>query len=1169
MAAIGPTVQPPLDFAAQNDQLWKIIEKQRLIIQNLQKSLAKVTTERDNLLKRPQDPDLNDLPGTNIPDNVNRHPINNNNSNNNNNNNNNLERSLLSPSSEFLQPNVSSESSETIPLGPVPPPRSPYRQNSSKDVNNSTILQPNTPISYNSTASSDSNYRLAHDKDPQPLPVNRPHTNRPAPLKLTPSHTASSSYPPHTSFHAKEKSSQDNYHTPRTAGFEHSHSIGSVQYNCFGEDETSHDDVLHDKGFSPKNEENEGLDVHAHDKQVLSQGQKPNRPARVRQDHSANSVRTLVDQELAAYALPSQPSFTNLEMHDAIRPTASIDEVRFPNIQQELKRDFDEDTLVGNSEIVLSPTAMPITKPLPKNPFFSNMAGISVKVVESSIKSNEKGKEEVYFTIAVIKSSDSLDRISEELWRVEKRHSDILALDYQLKLQVRSVGQKIAKLPDKALFSTHAPNKVDQRKLAIEKYLQHAINLPFNDSTSLCEFLSTNVVNDQPRPIHPRGHKYGYLTKRGKNFGGWKTRYFSLEGPELQYYDGKEGPLLGTIKLFNAQIGRQTSVPQGGTDSSTDSRSFRHAFLILEPRKGAPNGFHRHVLCASSDSERDQWVEALARYVNQQKPSSEDENTKRINHQKLSKKGDKSRKARSSDTIAPDNRKPSYLPRSSSDTTLHPSDLMASDISDISTLASIREKDIQALRDRSSAEHVLFGKRQQFSKRNSISFPPREGTDSIFRNSDYLSQINTTFDGSSPKPSGGLGADGSVEPDAKKAKQMLNRRTFWGKKIFSSSTSEIQNDNLGITAITSASTSSSTANSYTQSGGLRGLLSRNSSDIAERSIPENKTSSTETLSKPLRHVFGVSLEEAVRVSRISEKYELPAIAYRCIEYLEAKNAFEEEGIYRLSGSAVKIKSLKDQFNKGDIRLLDSEEYYDLHAVAGLLKMWLRELTGNILTSELMNDFMLVIDVIDHTERATELGRLVSLLPLANYTLLRTLSAHLIRVVQNAEINKMNMRNIGIVFSATLGIPSGIFNLLLSEFSYVFWTKSEDKSSTAIDKDDNKCITSLYQQNQEIYGLSLTKPESSLTKDVSKLQISQSTSNKTNRNSRNSLSYMDGAPQNIVGLEALIETVGPLQVGKSDFCLDMSDFEYNENNGAPQSTFDFFKDVVEAGFPNSA
>jgi RalA-binding protein 1 len=40
-------------------------------------------------------------------------------------------------------------------------------------------------------------------------------------------------------------------------------------------------------------------------------------------------------------------------------------------------------------------------------------------------------------------------------------------------------------------------------------------------------------------------------------------------------------------------------------------------------------------------------------------------------------------------------------------------------------------------------------------------------------------------------------------------------------------------------------------------------------------------------------------------------------------------------------------------------------------------------------------------------------------------------------VQNANVNKMTMRNVGIVFSPTLGIPAGVFSLMLAEFNRVF------------------------------------------------------------------------------------------------------------------------------------
>jgi RalA-binding protein 1 len=78
-----------------------------------------------------------------------------------------------------------------------------------------------------------------------------------------------------------------------------------------------------------------------------------------------------------------------------------------------------------------------------------------------------------------------------------------------------------------------------------------------------------------------------------------------------------------------------------------------------------------------------------------------------------------------------------------------------------------------------------------------------------------------------------------------------------------------------------------------------------------------------------------------------------------------------------------------------------------------------------------------LDFVDPQERINELSQLIKSLPLANYSLLRALTAHLILIVQNSAINKMTMRNVGIVFSPTLGIPAGVFSLMLCEFNRVF------------------------------------------------------------------------------------------------------------------------------------
>jgi len=108
-------------------------------------------------------------------------------------------------------------------------------------------------------------------------------------------------------------------------------------------------------------------------------------------------------------------------------------------------------------------------------------------------------------------------------------------------------------------------------------------------------------------------------------------------------------------------------------------------------------------------------------------------------------------------------------------------------------------------------------------------------------------------------------------------------------------------------------------------------------------------------------VFGVPLLEAVRNAPIRGiDICLPAPVYRCIECLEKNGASNEEGIFRLSGSSRVIKDLKERFNtEGDVKLLDGEPY-DMHAVASVLKLFLRELPVSVLTRELHLDFLRVL-----------------------------------------------------------------------------------------------------------------------------------------------------------------------------------------------------------------
>jgi RalA-binding protein 1 len=78
---------------------------------------------------------------------------------------------------------------------------------------------------------------------------------------------------------------------------------------------------------------------------------------------------------------------------------------------------------------------------------------------------------------------------------------------------------------------------------------------------------------------------------------------------------------------------------------------------------------------------------------------------------------------------------------------------------------------------------------------------------------------------------------------------------------------------------------------------------------------------------------------------------------------------------------------------------------------------------HIFTAELNHDFIRANDIEDPRKKVKEVTRLVQLLPVANYSALRFLSAHLVNIIKSEHVNKMGVKNMGIVFSPTLAVPA--------------------------------------------------------------------------------------------------------------------------------------------------
>ncbi|PQE05367.1 hypothetical protein CJF31_00011156 [Rutstroemia sp. NJR-2017a BVV2] len=620
------------------------------------------------------------------------------------------------------------------------------------------------------------------------------------------------------------------------------------------------------------------------------------------------------------------------------------------------------------------------------------LPSIDVKVASSRLKPSRASlmfpvnyEIDPVFTLAVFARSDG-----KELWRVEKDSASLAQLDQIL----RQHPTYTAKAPDRSLFSGHAPAKVDARRLALDQYLDEVLNTELDTASALeiCRYLSTNTMEPHAEDMTPssdtgsqspvrtgpggRPLKNGYLTKRGKNFGGWKARFFVLDGPVFKYYESPGGPHLGAIKLQNAQIGKQQHHAEGSpsrTDGDDADNQYRHAFLILEPKRKDSSSLVRHVLCAESDQERDEWVEALLRYVDYK----DDEDESSPGHGRKSSSGPHSH----------GRRKGSQGKSSDYDMDLRGVSYEATKPGNIPHGARSKNSDTP-----SPPSHGY--------DRDPMSMPHSQSMKSISgpKNAQVIQD---------PAPWGNKQL--MVAPD-EKIKQ--KKRSFFGF----------------------------------------GSKPRPSTDLHEMAAAQESTTNLTQMSYdqhgPIRPVFGTPLAEAVKFNHPANvNVELPAVIYRCIEYLDSHNAASEEGIFRLSGSNIVIRQLRERFNtEGDINLVTDDQYYDIHAVASLLKLYLRELPTTILTRELHLEFIAVTELHDLNEKISALNGLVHRLPRANNILLKYLSGFLINIINHSDTNKMTVRNVGIVFSPTLNIPAPVFALFLQQYDSIFGDPIENNQS---------------------------------------------------------------------------------------------------------------------------
>ncbi len=187
---------------------------------------------------------------------------------------------------------------------------------------------------------------------------------------------------------------------------------------------------------------------------------------------------------------------------------------------------------------------------------------------------------------------------------------------------------------------------------------------------------------------------------------------------------------------------------------------------------------------------------------------------------------------------------------------------------------------------------------------------------------------------------------------------------------------------------------------------------------------------------------------------------VPLVVQRCIDRVE--QALGTEGIYRVSPKLATIQVLVHQIEK-DERAFAFSPYEDPHTVAGILKLFLRQLPIPLFFFSLHDRVAWSAEyAADKDAALAKLTRKIRRLPTSHQATLKALLEHLAHVVGREADNKMTATNLGLVFapvvfgeeheasleSAKLGSQDQVMEILITEQAGVFGGVAAEALATA-------------------------------------------------------------------------------------------------------------------------
>ncbi|KAJ8337551.1 hypothetical protein SKAU_G00365170 [Synaphobranchus kaupii] len=170
-----------------------------------------------------------------------------------------------------------------------------------------------------------------------------------------------------------------------------------------------------------------------------------------------------------------------------------------------------------------------------------------------------------------------------------------------------------------------------------------------------------------------------------------------------------------------------------------------------------------------------------------------------------------------------------------------------------------------------------------------------------------------------------------------------------------------------------------------------------------------------------RRVFGQHLEETMVYERRYGERLAPLVVEQCVAFIRQRGLLEV-GLFRQPGQATLVKELQVAFDSGEKPPFDSST--DVHTVASLLKLYLRELPEPVVPFCHYQDFLMCGKGAPggRKQALEDLKKLLHKLPTPNFNLLHYICRFLNEVQSYSHINKMSVENLATVFGPNILRP---------------------------------------------------------------------------------------------------------------------------------------------------